>query len=328
MSQRILSAPCWFGAVLAAAISMSTALAQVGAPQLGWVPDGARIRPVYGMSAAAAVGAVVPSDQDFSRIAASPARNYVLVSSAATGIVSVYTPEHGLVAVDGAGAAPDSFVLSPRGSAAALWFASISQVQVVTGLPDAPSIRQIDASLASSSAASAPVALAVSDDGAWVAGSSGTSVYVFGPNGEVNSLPVGSVTALTFFQGTNDLAVAGPAGLQKITGVGGFATYSALLTSDDASLQPVALAVTSDNRTLILADLSGSITSIDIGSGVATVSSCACVPEGLFGMGPGVGPSTFRLTGLADGAFKLFDATRGEVLFAPLALTETQGAAQ
>src|SRR5580658_2541667 len=128
----------------------AVALAQVGAPQLGWVPDGTGIRPVYGIPAAAAVGPAIPLDQDFSRIAASPARNYVLVSagpdSAQAGVVSIYTPENGLVPLQGAGGAPDLVVLSPRGSAAALWFFSINQVQLVTGLPDAPAIRQVDAS--------------------------------------------------------------------------------------------------------------------------------------------------------------------------------------
>ena len=42
-----------------------------------------------------------------------------------------------------------------------------------------------------------------------------------------------------------------------------------------------------------------------------------------------MGPSAFRLTGLQGGSFKLFDATLGEVLFAPLALVQSaEGAAQ
>ena len=317
MRQRFLLVACCLGAAL---FSISSAFAQVGAPQLGWVPDGTRIRPVYGIPAAAAVGAPLPADQDFSQIAASPARNYVLVSAADTGTVSIYTPQHGLVPLDGAGAAPDSMVLSPRGSSAALWFSSLSQVQVITGLPDAPAIRQLDVSFLES----APGALAISDDGAWVAGAWISGVYAFGPSGEVNRLPVESATALAFFQGTHNLAAAGPAGLQTLTGIEGFAVVSNLLASDDSSLQPVAVAATSDNRTLVLADHSGSVTAIDIASGVATTSDCGCQPAGLYG----IGPSAFRLTGLDGGAFKLFDAASGEILFAPLALTETEGAGQ
>jgi hypothetical protein len=317
MQPRFLLVACCLGA---ASLSISSAFGQVGAPQLGWVPDGTRIRPVYGIPAAAAVGAAIQADQDFSQIAASPARNYVLVSGADTGIVSVYTPEHGLVPLDGAGGAPDSVVLSPRGSSAVLWFSSLSRVQVVTGLPEAPTIRQVDTSFLGT----APGALAISDDGAWVAGTWTSGAYALGPNGEVNRLPVESATDLGFFQGTHNLAAAGPAGLQMVTGVESFAVVSNLLTSADSSLQPVAVAATSDNRTLVLADRSGSVTAIDISSGTATTSDCGCQPAGLFG----IGPSAFRLTGLEGGAFKLFDAASGEILFAPLALTETEGAGQ
>ncbi|MGH9648668.1 MAG: hypothetical protein ACRD4E_17845, partial [Bryobacteraceae bacterium] len=218
------------------AISLSTgpAFAQVGAPQLGWVPDGTRIRPVYGIPAAAAVGDPIPADQDFSQIAASPARDYVLVVAADTGAVSLYTARHGLVPIEGAGGAPDSIVLSPGGSSAALWFSSLNssnnQVQVITGLPDAPAVRQLDASFLGS----APGALAISDDGTWVAGTwtsaENASVYAFGPNGKLTRLPVESATALAFFTGTHDLAAAGAFGLQKITGVDGFAVASSLFT--------------------------------------------------------------------------------------------------
>jgi hypothetical protein len=311
--QPNILAACFLGAA-------SITFAQIEAPQLGWIPDGARIRPVYGIPAAAAVGAPIPAGQDFAQIAASPARNYVLVSAADTGIMSIYTQEHGLVPLDGAGSAPDSVILSPRGFSAALWYSSIHQIQVITGLPDAPAIRQLDASLLGS----APAALAVSDDGTWLAGVGTGNVYAFGPTSEVNRLPIENVVALAFFQGSHNLAAASAAGLQTVTGIENFAVLSNLLTSADSSLQPAAIAATYDNKTVVLADQSGSLTIIDVASGTATTSDCACQPAGLFGMGP----SAFRLTGLDAGAFKLFDAASGQVLFVPLTLAETEGAAQ
>jgi len=318
MQRRIILVACCLS-------TAASAFAQVGAPQLGWVPDGTRIRPVYGISAAAAVGAPIPVDQDFALIAASPARNYVLVAAADTGTVSLYTTLLRFVPLAGAGSAPDSVTLSPLRSAAALWFSSMNQIQVITGLPDAPAIRQLDASFLGS----APGTLAISDDGAWVAGTwiagTGTSgLYAFGPNGEVNQLPVESATAVGFFQGSHNLAAAGPAGLQMVTSVEGFAIVSNPLTSADSSLQPIGVAATSGNRTLVLADQSGSLTTIDITSGAAVTSDCGCQPLGLFGMAP----SEFRLTGLEGGAFKLFNAASGEILFVPLALSETEGAGQ
>jgi len=301
------------------------AFAQIGAPQLGWVADGTHIRPVYGIPASAAVGAAVDT-QDFLRVAASASRNYVLVCAIDTGIVSVYQPETGSTPVNGAGIAPDSIVLSPGGSAAALWFSSINQVQIVTGLPDAPSIRQLDASFLVSSTGSGPDALALSDDGAWLAGSWLTGVYAFGPNGEVSRLPIEDrVSALAFFPLTHDIAAASLAGLQRVTGIGNFIQMSALAAFADSSPPAAAVAVTSDNKIVIAVDGGGSITAVQLESGAATTIDCGCSPEGLFP----IGSSAFRLTSLQGGAFKLFDAALGEVLFAPLALIQSaEGAAQ
>jgi len=78
----------------------------------------------------------------------------------------------------------------------------------------------------------------------------------------------------------------------------------------------VAVALTADNLTVLAVDRGGFITAVRIGAGTGVTVDCACQPEGLFPMGP----SSFRLTGLQDGAFKLFDAALGEVLFAPVAL--------
>ncbi len=314
---RIVVAACWVGAAV-------SALAQVGAPQLGWVPDGTRIRPVYGIPAAAAVGGPILPDQEFSKIASSPARNFVLVAAADSGAVSIYTPDRGLRALDGAGASPDLIALSPRGSSAVLWFSS-NQAQVITGLPDAPVLRQVDASFLGSTLG----ALALSDDGAWLSGIWPQGAYAFGPGGEVNRLPMENITAIAFFQGSHDLAAAGASGLQRVTGIEGFAIVSNLLMSEDSSLQPVAIAAASNNRAVLIADNSGAITTVDVATGTATTSDCGCQPAGIFGMGP----STFRLTGLEGGSFKMFDTVLGEILFAPVALVaegtvESEGAAQ
>ena len=202
---------------------------------------------MYGIPAAAAVGASLSADQDFSQIAASPARNYVLVSTADGGTVFIYTAEHGLIPIDGAGSAPDLIVLSPRGSAAALWFSSLNQLQVITGLPDDPRsgnwMRHLwDPRPRWRSATTE----------SWLAGTGPLeSVYAFGPNGEVNRLPVENVVALLSFRGPMTWR---PPRSRRANDDRhrGFAVVSNLLTSVDSSLHPIAVATTSDNRTLVL----------------------------------------------------------------------------
>jgi hypothetical protein len=293
---------------------------------MGWVPDGGRIRPVYGIPASAAVGDVVGAGEELSRAAASSVRDYVLAWPTGTGVVALYQPATGWTPLDGAGIAPDSIVLSPGGSSAALWFSSINQVQIVTGLPQAPSIRQLDASFLGAP----PDALAISDDGAWLAGSwlagSAPGVYAFGPDGGAARLPMEDrVTAIAFFAGSHDVAAAGNAGLERVSGIGSFATVSVLTPFADSSAPAAAVALTQDGRLMIAVDRSGLITTVAIESGAAATLDCGCSPAGLFA----VGPSAFRLTDLENGAFRLFDAALGEVLLAPLALhPATEGAAQ
>src|SRR5580693_1818318 len=75
------------------AAGSATAYAQVGAPVLGFVPDGTRVRPVFGMSAAAFIAPQLATGRDFGVMAASPAGNYVLGSATDNGAVVVIAPD-------------------------------------------------------------------------------------------------------------------------------------------------------------------------------------------------------------------------------------------
>jgi hypothetical protein len=295
------------------------AFGQVGTPLLGYLADGVHIRPVNGIPAAAAIQPALDLKQNFTRVVASPANDYALVTIARLGTVSIFTPAHGLTPLARAATAPDLVVTSPRGSAAVLWFSRTDSAEVVTGLPGAPVIRQITASFART----VPSSLAISDDGQWLAaawsGGSQPGLYMWSQYGQVNQLPVlESVAAVAFFQGRGDLAVSIPHQVLTLRSADGFNVRSALYDSGDWQPDVAALAVSPDNTSVILADRTGWIVSIDAASGNAVKVDCGCRPEGLFGMGQ----SAFRLTGLDNGAIRLFDAVRSEVLFAPLALAD------
>jgi hypothetical protein len=298
----------------------ATAWAQVGAPVLGYLPDAGHIRPVHGIPAAATVAAPLNYAQDFSRIAVSPLQNFAVVTSADTGTVLLAASSGSTTPLPGAASNPDRIVLSPSGSAAILWFSSTSHLQIVSGLPNAPSVREADATFLSavlddSSLSDAPGPLAVSDDGQWVVGSWSRGLYAFGPNGEVTRLPMRErAAALTFFAGRQDLAIATELHVFSIADVGGRAAVSTLYAGD--RLMPVGMALTSDNRRMVVAASSGALLSLDLTAGSTSSFDCGCAPGGVFSMGR----TAFRLTGLTGGFFKLFDASSGEVLFVPLAL--------
>jgi hypothetical protein len=214
--------------------------------------------------------------------------------------------------------------MSPDGSAAALWFSAspgeldakreprrtlAGHLQIVSGLPSSPSVLDIDTAFRGA----APGALAVSDDGQWLAGAWPDGVYALGAAGQVNRLPADTAWALAFFHGRPDLAIATPTAILTITGVGGAAAPSLVYDSSASPLSTVAVALSSGNLRLAVADRAGTLLSIDLSSNSAASFHCACSPEGLFPLGG----SVFRLTGLDSGALTLFDAATGDILLAP-----------
>jgi hypothetical protein len=283
---------------------------QVSAPVLGFVPEGSRVRPVFGMAAAAFIAPPMASGRDVARMAASPAHDYMLASAADNGDVVLISPDGSMTAIKTARISPDEIVVSPEGSAAMLWFASMSHAQVITGLPRAPQVREIDATFLGPN----PYALSISDDGQWLAGSWRAGNYAFGPHGEVNRLPLEDiVSALGFLHGKHDLAMATHEQVLLIGDVGG-ANQASVLVTGMGRLDAMALGISGANQKLVIADPRGKITSVDLGSGTVQSADCSCSPEGLFPMGR----ATFRLTGLIAGAFQIFDSDTGQVLAAPI----------
>jgi len=128
--------------------AMAAARAQVGAPALGLVQDGSLLRPVYGIPAAAAVFPPLDYGRSFERVAISPRQDYAIASEAGTGTVVVLAAGSAS-ALAGAAASPDRIAISPHGSAAALWFSAAGRLQIVSGLPGSPSIRDAGAAFLS-----------------------------------------------------------------------------------------------------------------------------------------------------------------------------------
>jgi hypothetical protein len=280
----------------------ATASAQVTAPLLGWLPEGTQIRPINGLPAAATLGAPANVGHALQRVAVSPSQNYVLASDANTGAV--------LLIADGTSATPintpikpDQVVASPRGSAAALWYAAAAQFETLTGLPATPAIRTIDASVSSAPLA----AIAVSDDGQWIAAASSSGVYEWGPDGAPHQLYSGSdAGALAFFAGNSNLLIATSTQILSIAG-------SATSVLDQGTFSPVGLATSLDNQEVVLANQNGTVYSIETATGTPSVRDCQCSPSGAFGLGGAV----FRLTSASTGGVKLFDAAAGVILAVP-----------
>jgi hypothetical protein len=241
----------------------------------------------------------------------------------------VVKPGASQTAVTGAAANPDMLAISPSGTSAALWFPLSGHMQVVTGLPDSPSVTNVDASFLNAS----PLAIAVSDDGQWAVGLWSTGVYAFG----AQVIPLQTdpgVVALAFSHSSHNLALATAARATMLSDVGGANQSSILYDYSAQSLSPRAMAVSFDNQHAVIADSAGKLVNINLPSSSANIADCACSPTGVYSLGG----SVFRLNGTGrSGAtktahtedLKLFDAAAGAVWIVPPALSDaTTGARQ
>jgi len=290
----------------------STSFAQVAGPQLGLIPDGSSLRQVAGIPAAAAVGAPVSFSRNLSLVNAS-SQGFAVATDADSGLVLIVAPDTSATTLSNVTLKPDMIQLSPRGSAAALWYISGRHAQILSGLPSNPSVRDLDLSFISAK----PVALAVSDDGLTVAVEWPGIVYEFTAAGTAG-LPVnGGSAALAFSPGTSDLAIASPttATLWNSAGITSLASFS-------NPLNPIAAGL--DSRRLVIADSSGTIVTVNLASGSQSSLDCQCSPAGLYPLNQ----SAYRLTGLGQGAFKILDTNQNAIWFAPLAFSAATGGQQ
>ncbi|HVP00134.1 MAG TPA: hypothetical protein VMT15_18815 [Bryobacteraceae bacterium] len=302
----------------------SAAFAQVGGPFLGYVPEGTGIRPMYGLPGAGAIGSTIDTGRSFARMSVSPRQNFAIAVAADTGGLLVVKPGVSIASVGGAEANPDILAISPEGSAAAAWFPLSNRLEIVSGLPDAPSIRIIDASFLNAS----PLAIAVSDDGQWSAGLWSAGVYAFGPDNAVIPLQTDQgVLAVAFFHNRHDLALAGANRATSITDLGGSLRTSVLYDYSAQGLTPRAVGLSFDNQIAVVADRAGALVAIPVSGAGASTYDCGCFPEGLYGLGGAL----FRLNGTGAGRersraeLKLFDGATGRVLIVPPALSLAGG---
>jgi len=302
------------------------ACAQVRGPVMGYFADTGALRTLYGIPAAGWVSDAVAPDRPLSSIEMSPDQSWALAVAADTGALMLLTPATGVtVHVIGAASGADRIVFSPSGTAAALWFSASGRMQVVSGLAASPTVRDIDASFLGGD----PAGLALSDDGQWVVGAWSSSIYAFGPAGSASALPVaGPAEALCFFHGRADVAVITATQVVIVTDIGGAVVPNVIYNkpNDSADTGPVEVAVgfavSFDNRYLSVAGNLGWLATFDLTAGTSVGANCNCSPSGLAGMGG----SLFRLTGMHDGALKVFDASTNDVWFVPLAAPVTASA--
>jgi hypothetical protein len=296
-----------------AACALSAQTGKLQGPSSGFVFDGASqvLRRIQGIPGAAVIGPGLDFGFPVAGASVSPRLDAAIVFSAdgvphlfrVSGDAPVETAVAGL-------SAAEQVVFSPSGTAAALY--ANDSVQVVKGLPDAPTLGgAVTVHVRSKQQRPLAESLAISDDGAYLLYAGGGPVELIGVAGDSRQLTDGGPGALAAFAaGGHDAAVLHAGTLTVFRDVTGAATRS-----DVPGLSaPSAVAFAPDANTVFVAsERARNVSAVDMGSGSITPLACDCAPTTLSRMG-----MLYRLNELSQSPLWLLDASAGpRLVFVP-----------
>ncbi len=316
----------------------------VSPPVLGFVPDGSsNLRPLIGVAGAAFVGPAVDLGFEFLQTAVASGQGYVLaIAGDAKRAVWLQVRGDGMAAhsldmrecgemdemsgvvwerkrtrcdrqtIEGI----DRIALSSTGSAAALLQGSTGRIYIFTGLSQSP----VFARVIDTGGRDSVSVFAVTDDAQRVAFalSDGERGSLFLSAGHELPRPIGSLphpSSIQFLRGSEAAIVADDME-DRIYSLSNGQLY-ALATAENGIAGPVALAVSTNNRRVFVANgRSGSVTILDVAGAAPVTVECHCSPKGLY---PTSTDSVFRLTEFSGGPVVLFDASvePSRMTFAP-----------
>jgi hypothetical protein len=296
-----------------ASIREGSSGASISSPVIGYFwseTDG--LASVDGVPGAAHVGRPL---QAADRVALPPGQAYALLESPGGVWFLALDEVHGnriVVSDTVAGdVGSDSVSFSPNGSAAALYFRSSSQIQIVSGLPDAPrdtvkfAAPQADCG-----------ALAVADDATTVLLACGSNLYSATADRVWKPVMPGQTAAVSFLPGSSD-ALAIMTGDPAVYGVSLDAQKAGVRAQlPDGMNDPVSLALSSDGRFGLAIDGDGNAAQLDL---LTSQTAPLKVAQGMRTVQRGRDASTFLLIPDGGGVPWIVEARAGNpsVSFAP-----------
>jgi hypothetical protein len=302
--------------VLCALLLAGSAAAQMSPntitePVLGLVFDAGTqtIRAVTGIPAASQVGGAIDAGTPLSAVAISSERAYALGVDGSGGAVLV-SPA-GRQALPGVRAGAVWTAVSPRGTAAAVYFGDTGKASILTGLPDAPQVvREVTLD-------GAPTVLAVSDDGTGLAAvvnltASEATVFSYSPEGAGQALLSDRrFPSLEFVPGSATLLMATETAVYLYQGSQGL---QPLADQRDGIANVVGAAASGDGGRVFIAMKSGQVAVRNLADSTQTLLSCSCEPAGTWRLR---GKAVFRLNELGGGPVWIVDgdATAPRILF-------------
>jgi hypothetical protein len=294
--------------VLCALLLAGSAAAQMSSntitePVLGLVVDAQAqtIRVLMGIPAASQVGASMDSGTPLGAVSIASERAYALAVEQDTGAAVLVTQSgrHGLTGVR-AGALQTA--VSPRGTAAALYFGDSGKALILTGLPNAPQVlREVTLD-------GAPAVLAVSDDGTGLAAvvlnptTNDATVFSYSAPGAGQALLSDHrFSSLEFVPGGATLLLATETAVYLYQDGQGL---QLLADQRDGIADVVGAAASGDGARVFIATRSGLVAVRNLAAATQTLISCSCQPAGMWRLR---GNAVFRLNELGAGPVWLVD---------------------
>jgi hypothetical protein len=284
------------------------AIGPVSGPLIGyvWDPIAPGLRPIFGVSGAARLGAALYANRMFSAAAVSVAKQFALLTSATGEIYLTSLPAGEPSLISPKLSSQQQIAISPSGNAAIIFADDLRSITLITGLPASPVLQTVELPAIANQAA-------VSDSGLVLIATTlnnGTSnlrsLTASGATAPVTTLSQFGAMAFLPKSTSALIADAGQNGVQLASGLGGALNISRIATSADGVAKPVAVASSSDARWAIIANQTGSsIVLVDL-SGKTPSSSVQCNCSLAFLM-PIAGNDVFRLTELGAGPLSIFD---------------------
>jgi hypothetical protein len=183
----------------------------VNVPVAGYVTGSnrAELRAVYGVPGSYRFSQPISLPKGVSRIHPAPEQDFALAELGDAGLGALWLSGGAvdrLVVVQGTLPTADWVAFSPSGSSSVLFSSSANRLQIVTGLPDAPSVAMdLDAAILPET----PRIAAVSDDGKAILVASATAVYLVPLGGSAQLvLSVGELGSVVFLRNRMDAVVS------------------------------------------------------------------------------------------------------------------------
>ena len=298
--------------VLCALLLAVSAAAQMNSntitePVLGLVFDAQAQTTValLGIPAASRVGASMDAGTPLRAVSISSERAYALAVEDSTG-VALLISRSGRQALSGVRVGALQTAVSPRGTAAALYFGDSGKALILGGLPDAPQIlREVTLD-------GPPAALAVSDDGAALAAvvnptGNDATVFSYALQGAGQTLLRDCrFPSMEFVPGSATLLMATETAVYLYQSGQGL---QLLADQRDGIANVVGAAASGDGAQVFIAMRSGQVAVRNLAAGTQTLLACSCEPAGMWRLR---GKAVFRLNELGAGPVWLVDGGTAE----------------